>query len=381
MTPKLYCLSILTLLLFSCGQNTKNNSDFADFGYDPETLLDENNTSEFEEQKSKISQSLKGYKVMSKQFEIPVGIMPIPKDWKVKRKNNEGILFESSSGIKVYGERFISYFFSNNQQLNYITQQSGRPVAPVKNLNRVLQEDILPHAEAQGVKLTNQFSLPALSQFDKRFDSYLFKGIPENKQFQCLATEWIDKKGIKSIGIIRYFTNHYPTTGGMDWGYTLNAMEAPIHEYESAKKAFINALVHFEINPQWVQSNNTFYSQKSRQGAAQHQQRMAAINAQGQAARNIGNTYSSISDSSFESWQRRNNMNNAGHSKSINNGIWERTTVSSPNTGQQYYVEGQNNYYWMNQNNEYVGTDNSLYNPNIDNSMNQQDWTQYNIEN
>lgn len=384
MKTSMYYLAVCTLLFFSCGQNKTNNNNFADFDYDTETFFEEEATPEPGAKKDKNTQNqssnLKGYKVMSKQFGMPVGIMPIPNDWNVLKNNTEGILFQSNDGVKVYGERFISYFFSNNQQLNYITQQSGGRVAPVKTINRVLQEDIIPHAQGQGLKLVNKFALPELAQFDKRFDSYLFKGIPENKQFQCIATEWIDKNGDKSIGIIRYFTNQYPTTGGMDWGYTLNAMGAPANEYKRAKQAFINSLVNFQINPQWVQTSNNFYSQKSRQSAASHQQRMAAINAQGQASRNLGNTYSSISDSSFESWKRRNAMNDAGHSKTINNGIWERTTISNPNTGQRYYAEGQNNYYWMNQNNEYIGTDNSLYNPNIDNTMNNQEWTQYNTE-
>lgn len=262
-----------------------------------------------------------------------------------------------------------------------MNQQSGRPVAAPKTINQIIQEDITPTVKNVGLRLVNKFTLPELAQFDKRFDSYLFKGMPEKKQFQCIATEWLNNKGEKSIAIIRYFTNQYITIDGMDWGYTLNIMEAPENIYKNAKKHFINSLVNFQINPQWVQTTNNYYSQKSRLSSANHQKRMAAINAQGQAMRNIGNTYSSISDSNFESWKRRNDMNNAGHSNSINNGIWERTTVSSPNTGQQYYVEGQNNQYWINQNNEYIGTDNSLYNPNTDNSMNNQNWTQYDIEN
>ncbi len=380
-------LILLLVLLFSCGQDQQNNRDFAEYDYDSETYFEEDIESDYNTPKNNMTPSdgnipkLKGYKVMSKQFGIPVGIMPIPKNWKIKRNSKDGIQFESNDGVKVYGERFISYFYSSNQQLNYNTQQGGRRVAPVKNLNRVLQEDIFPYAKSQGMTLLNQFPLQALAQFDKRFDSYLFKGIPENKQFQCVALEWEDKNGGKSIGVIRYFTTHYPTAGGMDWGYTLNAMGAPKHNYETAKKAFINSLVNFQINPQWVKTNNNFYAQQSRQGAAQHQQRMAAINAQGQANRNLANTYSSIPDSSFESWKRRNNMNSSGHSKSVNNGIWERSTISNPNTGQQYYAEGQNDYYWVNQNNEYMGTDNSLYNPNIDNTMNTQEWTQYNNQN
>ncbi|APY12700.1 hypothetical protein BWZ22_16375 [Seonamhaeicola sp. S2-3] len=373
------------LLFFSCGDK-QNKNDFANVDFEPESFFDDEMVNNYKtvnkaNKLTNTQNALKDYKVMSKQFGIPVGVMPIPRDWKVKQKNKEGLLFESDNGVKVYAERFISYFYSNNQQLNYLTQQSGRPIAPVKNINRIISEDILPYAESQGEQLINQYPLPQLARFDKRFDSYLFKGFPENKQYECMATEWVDKNGEKSIVIIRYFTNQYPTTGGMDWGYTLNAMGAPAQEFETAKKAFINSLVNFQINPQWLQTNNNYYLQKTRQSNTQHQQRMAAIRAQGEASRNIGNTYSSITDSSFESWKRINAMNNAGHSKTINNGVWERTTVTNPNTSQQYYVEGQNNHYWMNKNNEYIGTNNALYNPNIDNSINNQQWTQYDVEN
>ena len=108
---------------------------------------------------------------------------------------------------------------------------------------------------------------------------------------------------------------------------------------------------------------------------------MAALNSQNQTIINNGNTYSSIIDSNHESWKRRNNIQDAGHSNTINSGIWERSTVSNPNTGKSYLVEGNNNNYWMNNNNEYIGTDNSLYDPRLDNTTNNQEWTQYDIDN
>ena len=377
-------LSLLAVLFFSCGQQ-KENTDYAEFDYDSETYYEENRNENQNYQTAKTNTSnynkLKGYKVMSKKFGMPLGTMPIPSTWNKSNKAKEGILFESNDGVKVYGERFKSHFYSNNQQQNYYAKQGGSIIQPPKTINRVIQEDLKPYLESQGLRLVNQFPIPQLAQFDKRFDSYLFKSSPENKQYQCIATEWEDKNGGKSIGIIRYFTNQYTTIGGMDWGYTFNSMEAPKDNYEQAKKALINALVNFQINPKWVQANNRHYSNLSQQSNAGHQQRMAAINAQGQAIRNNGKTYSSITDSNHESWKRRNGITDAGHSNSINSGVWERSTVSNPNTGQTYQVEGQNSYYYGNNNNEYIGTNDALYNPNIDNSMNDQEWTQYNIEN
>lgn len=373
--------SLLTIL-FSCGQQ-KENTNFAEFDNDPRAYYEEQQNKNINHKSTKTNtanNNLKSYKIMSKQFGMPVGIMPIPNSWEIKNDKKTGVLFESNDGVKVYGERFKSHYYSNNQQQNYYVKQGGSIIQPQKNINRVIQEDLKPYAESQGLKLVKQFPLPQLAQFDKRFDSYLFKSTPENRQYQCIATEWEDQNGDKSIGIIRYFTNQYTTLGGMDWGYTLNSMVAPKEHYKHAKKAFINSLVNFQINPQWIQVHNRYYSNLSQQSNAGHQKRMAAINAQGQASRNIGNTYSSIIDDSHDSWKRRNGITDAGHSNSINSGVWERSTVTNPNTGQSYQVEGQNNYYYGNNNNEYVGTDNVLYNPNIDNSMNNQDWIEYEIE-
>lgn len=158
----------------------------------------------------------------------------------------------------------------------------------------------------------------------------------------------------------------------MTWGYTINALEAPEAVYEQAKKDYINSLVNFQYNPNWIQKNNQHYAQVSRQSTAGHNQRMAAIKAQGQAAINAGNTYSSISDSSHESWKRRNGMTDAGQAKSVD-AIWERSNMQDQ-SGNQYQVEGYSNNVWKTNNNEYVGTDNTNWNPNIDNTTNNIDW-------
>jgi hypothetical protein len=383
MKTSILYLILTTILCLSCIQE-KENTDFADIDFDSETYIEEvkNEIENFEPQKTKKPQaaSIKAYKVMSQKFGIPVGSMPIPASWKVIENKKENVLFESEEGVKVYGEQFASFYFSNNQEQNYYAQQGGSKIKPIKSIDRVINEDLKPFLESKGLKYLGQFALPQLAQFDTRFDSYLFKSSPEQRQYQCVVTEWEDGKGNKSAGIIRYFIAQYTTLGGVDWGYTVNAMEARERVYETAKKDFINSLVNFQINPKWVQTNNQYYAQLTQQSSAGHQQRMAALKAQGQAIINNGNTYSSIIDSNHESWKRRNGMQDAGHANNINSGIWERNTVSNPNTGQQYQVEGHNNYYYGNGNNEYIGTNDALYNPNIDNSMNHQNWTQLEIE-
>ena len=320
------------------------------------------------------SKTLKLYKIKSQQFGMLFGVMPIPDSWNIISNSKDNILFESQNGIKVYGERSNMFFYSNNQELNYFYKQGGNQVKAPKDINAVLNEDLKPFLESNGLKYVRQFPLPQLAQTDKQLDNALFKSVPEEKKYECIVTEWEDQNGNKSLGIIRYFTTYYPTAGGMNWGYTLNALEAPKTVYEDAKKDYINALLNLQINPNWIQKNNQYYAQKSQQSNAAHQQRMADIRAQGQALTNTGNTYSSISDSNHESWKRRNAMTDAGHSKSVD-AVWERSNYNDQ-SGNQYQVDGYYNNVWKTNNNDYIGTNNTNWNPNVDNATNGINWEQ-----
>ncbi len=354
------------ILIVSCAEQKDNEN----YTFDSESYS-ENDT----HSKKGNPQKTKLYKIKSTQFNMLFGAMPIPSNWEVIDDKKENILFKSSNGVKVYGERGARYFYSNNPEMNYYSKQNGTEIKAPKELKSVINEDIRPFLEANGLKYLGQFPLNQLAQKDEQFDKALFKSMPEQKSHECIATEWEDDKGNKSLGIIRYFKNYYTTMGSMDWGYTLNAIEAPKALYEQAKNDYITALLQLQINPNWLQKNNQYYANQARQSNAQHQQRMAAIRAQGQAAVNAGNTYSSILDSNHESWKRRNGMVDAGHSNTINSGIWERNTMQDQ-SGNQYQVEGHYDQVWKGTNDNYIGTNNTNWNPNIDNSTNGIDWEQ-----
>ena len=367
-------LSLSLTLFFSCFDKTDSYS-YSE--YNSETASESIDVSNGNFNKNQnASDATKLYKIKSIQFDMIFGVMPIPTSWKAVHNNAEKILFEGPNGIKVYNEQFVRYSYSNNPELNYYSEQSGSTVKPPKSLDQVINEDLRPFLESKGLAYLGKFPLPKMARVDKNFDNALFKAMPENKTFECVVTEWKDKDGTRSLGVIRYFTNYYTTMGAMDWGYTLNSMEAPESAYENAKNAYLNALTNLQINPNWIQKNNHYYAQKSQQSNAQHQQRMAAIRAQGQAIRNNANTYSSISDSNHESWKRRNAMTDTGHSNTINSGIWERSTMQDQ-SGKQYQVEGYYDNVWKgSDDNTYIGTNNTNWNPNIDNATNGIDWEQ-----
>ncbi len=317
---------------------------------------------------------LKPYKIKAQKHNMLFGILPIPNSWEIVENKQENILFKGPNGEQVYGENFKNFFYSNNQQLNYYAQQGGTEVKPVMSIDALIKDYFVPEMKTLGAEFTGKFRLAQLAQADQNFDKALFKSFPEQKQYDCVVTEWADKEGQKAALIIRYFVTHYPTTGGIDWGFTVNSISAPNNVYERAKQDYINALVNFQYNPNWIKANNAYYQQMSKQSTLAHNQRMQAIKAQGNASANISSIYSSISDSNHESWKRRNGMTDAGHANSVNS-IWDRTNMYDQ-SGNQYQVEGYSNNVWVNNNDQYIATDNYNYNPNMDQSTYNTDWEQ-----
>jgi len=74
-------------------------------------------------------------------------------------------------------------------------------------------------------------------------------------------------------------------------------------------------------------------------------------------------------------WRERNASSDRQQEQTID-GIYERTNVQDPETGQKYKVAAGANQYWMNSNGEYISTQLHDYNPNLDKNMNEQKWQQ-----
>lgn len=354
---------LLAVLLFSCGEQNENNQ-FEDFGYN--TNL-QNNI--FQKSSNK---TLKPFYLKDPQFGIPFGVIQIPNSWKESTNTQENLLLEGPNGLKIF--KAVSNYSSYN--------------SPIKSIDQFINESIIPMAKKEGLRMVNQYPLQQMVQLDSKLDSYLYKSTPEQKQYQCIVTEWENQAGISSLIIIRYYLTKYQI-GGAGWGYTLNGLEAPKSDFEEAKKSYINSLLNFQINPQWVQTHNQYWSQKNQKATLAHNQRMANIEAFGKANTALHNQRMAASDARFNSWKASQAASDAqynswragqassdiGQSNYID-GIWEQRNMTNTNTGQTYKIEGYDDNVWMNQNNEYFGNDNSLYNPNLDNTINSENWTQ-----
>jgi hypothetical protein len=103
---------------------------------------------------------------------------------------------------------------------------------------------------------------------------------------------------------------------------------------------------------------------------------MAAINARGAAAQSVGGTYSDILDISHQGYLSRDNINNADHGSGIN-AIHNTTVIGNHETGEHYNVDGNNNYYWVNDDGVYIGTDNALFDPRLNQATRSAQWNRF----
>ncbi len=278
--------------------------------------------------------------------------VPLPANWKV---TPQGIFGPNGTEIKdMPGATFSS--------------QQRR----VSSIDQIIREDILPKMQQAGSRFVNTFDLPEIAEKDRQTFSQYWKAMPSQETHQVKGVEFKDAQG-KSVLLVVHFT--YSRSQYGDYGfYYINALSARPEQYEKAKSIAIYALANLKISPQAIAAHNQREQQKSNASWSAHNQKMrrnqANFDSWNRANRN---TYNEISDINMQGWRNRNAISVQGHSKSID-GIWERESIIDPYTGNQMKAQSGYSDYYMNNQGEYIGTNDKFYNPERDPRMNNQNW-------
>lgn len=313
---------------------------------------------------------------------------PVPVSWDISENPEAEIYIKGPNGLTVSKTHIENYTYSNDPFTLQTARQMGQQVWPVESLESIVQQHLRPSAEAQGNAFVKSHPLPGLVKFWEKFGA----GMPQTgsrRQYNALGTEWTDNNGTQSFLVMVQTITTQGTT--IMWSVRTTELKAPSTHFKKAKDEYLYALVNTEINPEWQQmmngelisqinKNNAFWAMKSQESARAHQQRMAAIQARGNTSQSIARTYSDILDINHAGYLNRNNINNEGHQNTVNM-IAGQTVIGNHDTGEHYTVETGSKYYWVNNNGEYFGTDNSLYDPRIDNTINDKQWAMFEVEN
>jgi len=374
-TFTLFLLFIVSFTSTSCffGTENKNNVQNEDQFYSNvaseirnDNPLDQNILSQ---------DGIKQFPIMDKPTGLVSGTIPFPSNW--RRSKQKEFLFEGPNNIRVSGAFNSSFMFTNNQEVAWLFQQQGIQNVPPMSIDQIINQFFMPHARKTGRTLTNKYPLPELAKSIKLLISQFYVSMPTQKDIKAYGLEWKDNNGMSYITVLHIEVAY--TNNSSSWNFINQYLEAPHGQFKKAKEAFLYGLANTKYNPQWILARNRKDSKISDRQYQGHLSRMAAINARGNASRSVGDTYSEILDISHAGYLRRNDINSNGHSKTMNmvNG---RTVIGNHSTGEHYNVQSGSNYYWVNNNGKYFGTNNSLYDPRTDNRINSTEWTQFQTE-
>lgn len=323
-------------------------------------------------QNGAVRDTIKYFDLMDSQSGMVMAKVPFPSTW--KKQSQGDYTFTSPNGIKIYKEGSSMFMFSNDQQMNSMYEQSGMKVQFPKSVEQVINESFIPYGNKINRKLVKKYPIPQLANWDKQFDNQLYKSMPSQKTFTVMGLEWRDPDGKSFLTVLHHFVSN-DNYGGY-WSISYSILEAPENEFAKAKRQYLNGLINQKINPQWIQASNQRDMLAAQQSNESHQIRMANIKASGNQSTANHNARMAAMDQDMESWRSNQASDDRNHQRTIDN-IRGNTNVSDPNTGKTYKVETGADQYWMNDQGEYIKSDNSLYNPNQDQNINNQNWTEY----
>lgn len=299
--------------------------------------------------------------------------MPYPSDWKIKMTRKQGEpTIEGPNGLQVVDFALKSYMYTNDPQLQQSYYQSGMQLRPWPGLKQAIEEEIKPSGEANGLSFVKYYEIPEVSKMDKWYGDQLYKAMPSENQYMAVGVEWQKANGDPYFLLIHFSVS--ATYNTQSWGYYSSGLQADKEYFERARKQLIFSLTNARYALEPIMEYNKQEAQRAGQSWAAFNQRMAQNQANFEAQqRAFVNKSEAINNAIMSNYKAQDAASDKQQEQFVDM-INEQTKVQSTESGNQYKVESHHNQYWMNQDGDYIGTNNSTYNPNLDENMNNKKW-------
>lgn len=325
--------------------------------------------------------------------------MSIPADWEKPAspsRNKEGvpIAFQSASGVVVLeGKVRATQIASGDPALDQFARSRNQVVENYVPLESLVKPLLLAESRKNGSKLIRSYKVPELLNFHRQ---ELHDNAWYQNRFDTFAIDWdlgngkhaahfaVEVLSVPTQRSLRESLNGRAHTGRL---IAFRYIEAPAALFAQARDAYIASIANIEINAVWLRLAQRKqqeimagieakgraavegWKQAEQAEAARGQALASATSAANAAQSQIGKTYSDILDISHSGYMARSNVQYAGH-QSVIRGIHERTIIGSSNSGERYSVHAGSKHYWANPaTGEYLGTDNSLFDPRKNNQL------------
>ncbi|MEM1135672.1 MAG: hypothetical protein AAGI07_07510 [Bacteroidota bacterium] len=354
----LFSLASFILLTSACGQSYNDNENY-NANYSNQ---DYGNTYGNQEVNNNVRPDYgnNGRRVKYPMKDLKTGMVisyfPVPKDWK-----------QDSKGYLVGPDGIITF--------EYPARTFSMQQRQINSVEQVLKEDIIPSIQKNGGKYKNSFHIPEVANADKHIYSKYWKVMPVQCSHEAMGVEFLEDNGNPSLLVV-HFTYTQSQYGSFS-SYSANQLRANHGSYEQAKKDFIYALANMQLDPQYLAAYNRREQQKSQASWNAHNQRMRNNQANFESHnRKMQDTYNDINNITMQNYYQSSSSSDRMQEQFVD-GIWEQQNMYDPNTGTQMKVDqGYDNYYYNEYNNQYIGTDDNLYNPQMDPNINNTEWNQ-----
>ncbi len=297
---------------------------------------------------------------------------PFPSSWTIKNARQGEPSITGPNNVRVMDQPFKSFVYTNDYQMQQMYMQSGQPVSPWPGPDALVQQFFVPELNSQGWKFLRQYNVPEVAKLDKWYNDQLFKAMPSQTDVFAIGTEWQTSDGSKAFMITRALVS---TTYDMQtWYYFSSVLKADKGYFDKAVKQYLFALGNTRYALEPIMAYNQAEAQRVGQSWAAFNQRMAQNQANfEQQQRNYVNNSNAINDAIMNGYNSRSASSDQQHQNYID-GIYEQDNATNTSTGNNYKTSIHYNEYWMNSNGEYISTNNSNYNPNLDDDLNGSNW-------
>lgn len=370
----MFIATLAVCTICSCNNSTGSaNNNSAD-----STLANTNGTITGNTANSRAAQG-NGYwqQLEMRQFKDAQGNLvaeaPYPSDWKMQAMRQQGEpSIVGPNGLKVIEYTLKNYMYTNDPQLQSVYYQSGQQLRAFPGVDQVVEQDIKPRGEQQGLKFIRHYEVPEVTKIDKWYYDQLYKAVPSRSDMVAIGTDWETADGSPYFLLVHI--NLSETQNMQNWGFYSAGVQADKAYFERAKKQYIFSLANTRYALEPIMAYNEMEAQKAGQSWAAFNQRMAQNQANFEAQQRAHvNRSEAINNTIMSGWRERNASSDKQQEQFVD-AIREETKVQNTQTGQNYKVASHHNQYWMNADGEYIGTNLNNYNPNLDENMNNVKW-------
>lgn len=325
------------------------------------------------------AKGLRKYTVYSEQYKVPSSYIQLPAHWQVSGLET-GYWSATAPGLEVRNNRF-TMFKDVTGQMRQFAQMAGEPLRAPLAPEQVFQQDIAPKMRAEGYELVEVKPMPELTRKGMEDVGKLYMSGNVRPTLQAMMSVW--KKGDQRRALFLNWVR-MDSEGFVAWGYGVSTLDATARNFEAEKNSLIQSSLTAQPAPEGIAAQHRDAQMKEQQGRMQAQQQQMQ-NQQSWAAHNqrMNARWNAFNAQQAAHNDRVNSVNNSimgGYNSTMNsmdnmqnstiNAIRGEQDAYNPYTGEAGKIQGGYDNYWMNSDGQYFGTNDGMYDPNVNS-----DWT------